>query len=59
MIPVFLVIVDLEYDKRWIAEVIHFPGALAYGRTREEAVWNVFEIARKVRESGQVKLWCS
>lgn len=30
--------VEREEDGRWIAEVIDLPGALAYGKTREEAV---------------------
>lgn len=56
--PLFLVIVELEYEGKWVAEIIHFPGALSYGRNRNEAIFNVFNIAREVRESGDVELWC-
>lgn len=34
----FSVEVEQESDGRWIAEVSDLPGALAYGRTREQAV---------------------
>ena len=37
---------ELEVDGRWIAEVIEVPGALAYGRTEEEAV----RYARRIAE---------
>ncbi|MFA6243122.1 MAG: type II toxin-antitoxin system HicB family antitoxin [Candidatus Hydrogenedentales bacterium] len=30
--------VEHEEDGRWIAEVIDFPGVMAYGLTRKEAV---------------------
>lgn len=29
--------IEQEEDGRWIAEVLEIPGALAYGRTRQEA----------------------
>jgi predicted RNase H-like HicB family nuclease len=33
----FRVEIEQEKDGRWIAEVVDLPGALAYGRTSEEA----------------------
>ena len=39
---------DRETDGRWIAEVIDLPGVMAYGATREEALANVEELARRV-----------
>jgi predicted RNase H-like HicB family nuclease len=30
--------VEREDDGRWLAEVVEFPGVLAYGATRQEAV---------------------
>lgn len=30
--------VEREQDGRWIAEVLDLPGAMGYGRTRDEAV---------------------
>lgn len=30
--------VDREDDGRWLAEVLDFPGVVAYGATRQEAV---------------------
>ena len=44
------VIVQLEQeeDGRWIAEVVEIPGALAYGRTQEEAMARVEALALRV-----------
>jgi predicted RNase H-like HicB family nuclease len=36
---------DREADGRWIAEVIHLPGVMVYGGTREEALANVESLA--------------
>jgi predicted RNase H-like HicB family nuclease len=33
----FRIELEREEDGRWIAEVLELPGALAYGKTREEA----------------------
>jgi predicted RNase H-like HicB family nuclease len=33
----FTVEYEQEEDGRWLAEVLELPGALAYGRTSEEA----------------------
>ena len=30
--------VELEYDGRWLAEVLELPGVLAYGTTRKDAI---------------------
>ncbi|HKO49219.1 MAG TPA: type II toxin-antitoxin system HicB family antitoxin [Polyangiaceae bacterium] len=37
--------IERESDGRWIAEVVEIPGALAYGKTRDEAVREVKAIA--------------
>jgi predicted RNase H-like HicB family nuclease len=29
---------EREEDGRWIAEIVQIPGAMAYGRTRDEAI---------------------
>ena len=39
---------ELEEDGRWIAEVVGFPGGLAYGSTREEAKLRAQALARQV-----------
>jgi predicted RNase H-like HicB family nuclease len=44
----FTVEYDREKDGRWIAEVRDVPGALAYGRTRDEAAKNVMACALRV-----------
>jgi predicted RNase H-like HicB family nuclease len=41
----FIVETELETDGRWIAEIPQVPGALAYGKTREEAVNKAYAIA--------------
>lgn len=58
MVPLFLVLTDQEEDGRWFAEIIHFRGAIAYGRTREEAILNVFMIAHKQVKAKATRLWC-
>jgi len=37
----FAVETEQESDGRWIAEIPQIPGAMAYGRTRDEAVARV------------------
>jgi len=37
--------IEREEDGRWIAEVPDLPGVLAYGQTREEAVFKVEALA--------------
>lgn len=39
---------EREEDGRWIGEVPELPGALAYGRTREEAIARVKALALRV-----------
>lgn len=34
----FTIAIEQETDGRWIAEVIELPGAMKYGRNREEAL---------------------
>ena len=40
--------IEQEEDGRFIAEVIDFPGVLAYGQIREEAVARVQALALRV-----------
>ena len=40
--------VEKEEDGRWIAEVPQFPGALAYGVTKSEAVAKVEALALRI-----------
>ena len=37
-----------ESDGRWIAEIIGLPGAMKYGKTREEAIVQVEALALRV-----------
>ena len=39
---------EQEKDGRWIAEIPQIPGAMAYGRTREDAVSHVEALALRV-----------
>ncbi|MGI8502939.1 MAG: type II toxin-antitoxin system HicB family antitoxin [Hassallia sp.] len=41
----FTIEIEQEEDGRFLAEVIHFPGVLAYGQTREEAIVRVEVLA--------------
>jgi len=43
-----LVETEREGDGRWIAEIPGLPGALVYGRTREEAVAKVEALALRM-----------
>jgi len=45
---IFTVETEHETDGRWIAEVLEFPGVLAYGPTREEAVAKAQALALRV-----------
>jgi predicted RNase H-like HicB family nuclease len=40
--------IEQEEDGRFIADVIDFPGVLAYGNTRQEAVAKVQALALRV-----------
>jgi predicted RNase H-like HicB family nuclease len=44
----FTVEIEQETDGRWIAEIPQFPGAMAYGSSREEAVARVEALALRV-----------
>ena len=44
----FIVELEQEEDGRWIAEVVEIPGALAYGKTQEEAIARVEALALRV-----------
>jgi predicted RNase H-like HicB family nuclease len=44
----FTVEYEQEEDGRWLAEVLELPGALAYGRTSEEAVAKAQALALRV-----------
>lgn len=39
---------EQETDGRWIADVTDLPGAMAYGKTREEALVAVEALALRV-----------
>jgi len=43
-----IVEVEREDDGRWIAEIPDLPGAMTYGRTRNEAVAKVKALALRV-----------
>ncbi len=36
---------EIEEDGRWIAEISDLPGALVYGKTREDAITKVEALA--------------
>ena len=44
----FTIECEQEEDGRWLAEVIELPGALAYGRTPEEAMSKVQALGLRV-----------
>jgi predicted RNase H-like HicB family nuclease len=44
----FAIEIEQEKDGRWIAEIPQIPGAMAYGRTRAEAVSRVEALALRV-----------
>jgi predicted RNase H-like HicB family nuclease len=46
---------ELEEDGRWIAEVVHLPGVLAYGDTKEEALSKAETLARQVMAEQRMK----
>jgi predicted RNase H-like HicB family nuclease len=48
MLHDLIVETEQEEDGRWIAEVPAIPGALAYGKTREEAIETVRALAAEV-----------
>ena len=36
---------EREADSRWLAEIVHVPGAMAYGETPDEAMANAEVVA--------------
>src|ERR1700730_825859 len=44
----FFVELEQEEDGRWIAEVVEIPGAMAYGKTQEEAIARAEALALRV-----------
>ena len=44
---------EVEDDGRWVAGIVHLPGVMNYGATREEAATRVQVLASKVIESQQ------
>jgi len=44
----FTIEIEQDKDGRWIAEIPQIPGAMAYGRTREDAVSHVGALALRV-----------
>jgi predicted RNase H-like HicB family nuclease len=41
----FKIETERETDSRWIAEIPEIPGALAYGKTEDEAKANAYAVA--------------
>jgi predicted RNase H-like HicB family nuclease len=39
---------ELEEDRRWIAEVVDLPGVMTYGKTSEQAISKVKALALRV-----------
>lgn len=44
----FTIEFDQEADGRWVAEVIEIPGAMVYGKTKDEASAKVQALALRV-----------
>jgi len=44
----FRIEVEQEEDGRWIAEISEIPGAMVYGKSREDAVSRVEALALRV-----------
>jgi predicted RNase H-like HicB family nuclease len=40
--------IEIEEDGRWIAEISDLPGALVYGKTREDAIAKVEALALRI-----------
>jgi predicted RNase H-like HicB family nuclease len=47
----FNVETELETDGRWIAEIPRVPGAMAYGRTENQAKTKAYAIARAIADA--------
>ncbi len=48
MAMTFTVEYEQENDGRWLAEVLELPGALAYGKTSDEAIAKAQALALRV-----------
>ena len=44
----FTIETEQKSDGRWIAEVVEIPGAMKYGKTREEAIGHAEALALRV-----------
>jgi predicted RNase H-like HicB family nuclease len=44
----FNIELEREKDGRWIAEIASLPGVMVYGKTRQEAIAKVEELALRV-----------
>ena len=44
----FTIEYEQEEDGRWIAEVLELPGALSYGKTRDDAIAHAQALALRV-----------
>lgn len=44
----FTIEYEQEVDGRWIAEIMELPGALAYGKTRAEAIARVQALGLRI-----------
>jgi predicted RNase H-like HicB family nuclease len=45
---IMIIETEIEEDGRWIAEISDLPGALAYGKTREDAITKVEALALRI-----------
>ena len=48
IVMTFSIEYEQEEDGRWLAEVLELPGALAYGRTVQEAIRKVQALALRI-----------
>jgi predicted RNase H-like HicB family nuclease len=48
----FIVELEQEEDGRWIADIVEIPGAMAYGKTQEEAMAKAETLARIAKRTG-------
>jgi len=44
----FIIEIEKEDDGRWICEIPELPGAMAYGKTRSEAVAKTQSLALRI-----------
>jgi len=48
MVMTFSIEYEQEDDGRWLAEILELPGALAYGKTTQEAISKVQALALRI-----------